>query len=128
MIVSNVKAVLKDIKVTKKGINVTLENVNLQGDDLQTLAELIDSRILFSVDVEQMSLFEDEDVNELSPEEVELPEVEENIEYDGGLEETELPDQAEGTEEVEAVEEGPKPEPFVMDSSEEDVLQELGLE
>lgn len=73
MNINNIEAGLKDIKVTTKGVNVTLEDVRLDGEELTELASLIGGRIRFTVETPQMSIFDDEDVNEL-PEPLEFDE------------------------------------------------------
>lgn len=64
-VANNVKAILKDIKVTKKGIVLSFEDVRLQGEQLTDLASLIGGLVLIDVEAPQLSLFEDEDVNEI---------------------------------------------------------------
>ena len=65
MVTENLQAVLKDIKVTKKGITVNFEDVKLRGEDLQALASLIGEKVMLGIDLPQMSIFDDEVVNEL---------------------------------------------------------------
>lgn len=73
-VANNVKAILKDIKVTKKGIVLSFEDVRLQGEQLTDLASLIGGLVLIDVEAPQMTLFEDENVNEIEESQEEVAE------------------------------------------------------